>query len=116
MVVSGVLKSLWASNQTTPGAGSSSPATIPTEAKQLPERTTGNAPSARAAATRSEIRPISSKQAVSSPEPLRSLCSQSSSTSSRVTVTPPEESASSAPASSSRSGPRPIPLRRLPSS
>ena len=46
IVDSGVLKSPWASNQRTPGDSSARPDATPMPAKQLPESSTGNAPSA----------------------------------------------------------------------
>ena len=106
-----MLKSPWASNQTTPGRGSSRPATTPIAAKQLPDRITGKAPSARAALTRVETWAMRSK--------LVSISLLKSPVNSRISVStlaPRERSASSAPRSSRCSGPRPTPKLRRASS
>ena len=74
IAVSGVLKSECASSQTTPGDGSRSPATTPTPMKQLPPSSTGNAPSARAADTRSATARIRS----TTRPPRRTRCARTS--------------------------------------
>ncbi len=82
--MSGVLKSECASSQTTPGDGSRSPATTPTPMKQLPPSSTGNAPSARAADTRSATARIRSNDPSTSPYPVRSNVSSNSTMSVRT--------------------------------
>jgi hypothetical protein len=61
LVVSGVLKSAWASNHTTPRS-----AIVPTAVLQFPESTRGNSPSATASRTCSETRRSSSKAVATS--------------------------------------------------
>jgi hypothetical protein len=116
MLDSGVLKSPCASNQMTPGDRSGRPVITPRPAKQLPESRTGKAPSSIALLTAAETSPISSKAALASLAPLRSLRSSLSSIISRLTFAPWLARACSAPASSSRSGPRPTPILNAPTS
>src|SRR5215212_498154 len=66
VVVSGVLKSAWASNHTTPRSAASRPAIVPTAVLQFPESTRGNAPSATASRTCSATRRSSSKAVATS--------------------------------------------------
>src|SRR5579862_3355403 len=59
VVVSGVVASPWASNQTTPVVSQPQPQTLPTAALQFPESTRGNQQSCLAARTVSAIIPES---------------------------------------------------------
>src|SRR5215208_5357396 len=67
VVVSGVLNSPWASNQTMPKSHAPAPESVPTAAMlQLPESTSGNSPSPRALRTWFETSPCSSKAVATS--------------------------------------------------